>query len=44
MPNGYWQKPLRIDLSTGTHAVEPLAEADLRHFIGGAGLGAETLR
>lgn len=40
MPNGYWQKLLRIDLSTGTRSVEPLAEADLRRFIGGAGLGA----
>src|SRR5512139_2484968 len=44
MPNGYWQKLLRVDLSTGTHTVEPLAEADLKRFIGGAGLGAEILR
>ena len=44
MPNGYWHKLLRVDLSRGTHMVEPLAEADLRRFIGGAGLGAEILR
>ena len=44
MSNGYWHKLLRIDLSRGTHTVESLAEADLRQFIGGAGLGAEILR
>jgi aldehyde:ferredoxin oxidoreductase len=35
---------LRVDLSRHTHVVEPLAEADLRRFIGGAALGAEILR
>jgi aldehyde:ferredoxin oxidoreductase len=44
MADGYWRKLLRVDLSRGTHAVEPLADADLKRFIGGAGLGAEILR
>ena len=44
MPNGFWQKILRIDLTRGIYTVESLAEADLRRFIGGAGLGAEILR
>ena len=41
MPNVYWQKLLRVDLSRGTHAVETLDEVDLKRFIGGAVLGAE---
>jgi aldehyde:ferredoxin oxidoreductase len=44
MPNGYWQKLLRVDLTTGAHSVEPIPEADLKRFVGGAGLGAEILR
>jgi len=44
MADGYWHTLLRIDLSRGTHAVETLDEADLKRFIGGAGLGAEILR
>ncbi len=44
MGDGYWRKLLRVDLSRGTHTVEILDEADLKRFIGGAGLGAEILR
>jgi len=44
MSNGYWQKLLRIDLTTRTITTEPIAEDDLRKFVGGAGLGAEVLR
>ena len=44
MSNGYWQKLLRIDLTTRTITTEPIAEDDLRKFVGGAGLAAEILR
>ena len=44
MNNGYWQRLLRVDLTNGTASVEPIAEDDLKQFIGGAGLGAEILR
>lgn len=44
MPNGYWQKLLRVDLTSGKTSVEPIDEDDLRLFIGGAGLAAEILR
>jgi aldehyde:ferredoxin oxidoreductase len=44
MSNGYWQKTLRVDLSTQTITVEHIEEADLKQFLGGAGLGAEILR
>ena len=44
MKNGYWQRLLRINLTTRTAEVEPIAEEDLRGFVGGAGLGAEILR
>jgi aldehyde:ferredoxin oxidoreductase len=44
MKNGYWQKLLRIDLTNKKTLVEPIAEEDLRRFIGGAGLAAEILR
>ncbi len=44
MKNGYWQKLLRIDLTNKKILVEPIAEEDLRRFIGGAGLAAEILR
>jgi aldehyde:ferredoxin oxidoreductase len=44
MANGYWQKLLRVDLSTGKHTVEEISEKDLKRFIGGAGLAAEVLR
>jgi aldehyde:ferredoxin oxidoreductase len=44
MSNGYWQKLLRVDLSTRKTSVEPIAEQDLKRFIGGAGLGGEILR
>lgn len=44
MNNGCWQRLLRVDLTSGTASVEPIAEDDLKQFIGGAGLGAEILR
>ncbi|MHC4113235.1 MAG: aldehyde ferredoxin oxidoreductase family protein, partial [Planctomycetota bacterium] len=44
MKNGYWQKLLRVDLTNHKSTVEPIAEKDLKDFIGGAGLGAEILR
>ena len=44
MGNGYWQKTLRVDLSTKSVLVEPIEEEDLRTYIGGAALGAEILR
>ncbi|MHC4087839.1 MAG: aldehyde ferredoxin oxidoreductase family protein, partial [Planctomycetota bacterium] len=44
MKNGYWQKMLRVDLTNHKSIVEPIAEKDLKDFIGGAGLGAEILR
>lgn len=44
MGNGYWQKTLRVNLTTGDIRIEPIQEDDLKAFIGGAGLGAEILR
>jgi len=44
MNGGYWQRALRIDLTERTTEVQPIDPADLRRFIGGAGLGAEILR
>ena len=44
MANGYWQRLLRINLTTRTAEVEPIAEEDLKRFVGGAGLGGEILR
>ncbi|UCE46437.1 MAG: aldehyde ferredoxin oxidoreductase family protein [Phycisphaerales bacterium] len=44
MGNGYWQKILRVDLSTSDVSVEPIDEEDLKKYLGGAGLGAEILR
>jgi aldehyde:ferredoxin oxidoreductase len=44
MGNGYWQKFLRVDLTNKKTSVEPIAEEDLKRFIGGAGLAAEILR
>lgn len=44
MANGYWQKMLRVDLTSRKVSVEDIAEDDLRNFIGGAALGAEILR
>jgi len=44
MGNGYWQKILRVDLSTKDVSVEPIDEEDLKKYLGGAGLGAEILR
>jgi len=44
MGNGYWQKTLRVNLTTGDIRIEPIEENDLKAFIGGAGLAAEILR
>jgi len=44
MRNGYWQKLLMVDLTNKKTSVEPIAEEDLKRFIGGAGLAAEILR
>ena len=44
MSNGYWQKLLRVDLTTRKTSVETIEEQDLKRFIGGAGLGGEILR
>ena len=44
MKNGYWQRLLRIDLTSRTAQVEPIAEDELKRFVGGAGLAAEILR
>jgi aldehyde:ferredoxin oxidoreductase len=44
MGNGYWQKTLRVNLTTGDIRVEAIKEKDIKAFIGGAGLGAEILR
>ena len=41
--NGYAGKVLRVDLSSGTIAPEPLNEAWARDFIGGKGLGFRYL-
>ncbi|NQT85381.1 aldehyde ferredoxin oxidoreductase family protein [bacterium] len=44
MANGYWQRLLRVNLTTRETQTEAIEEADLKRFIGGAGLGAEILR
>jgi len=44
MNNGYWQRLLRINLTTRKVQVDPISEDDLKAFVGGAGLGAEILR
>ena len=44
MNNGYWQKLLRIDLTTRTCTVEPIPLDELKAFVGGAGLAGEILR
>ncbi len=43
MPFGYHGTYLRIDVSSGTAKCVPLAEAVLRQFIGGSGLGVKLL-
>ncbi len=43
MPFGYHGCYLRIDVSTGTAEHVPLADAVLRQFIGGSGLGVRLL-
>ena len=44
MGNGYWQKTLRVNLTTGDIRVEDIDEKDLKAFLGCAGLAAEILR
>jgi len=44
MSNGYWQRLLRVDLTSRTVRTEAIDESDLKQFVGGAGLGAEVLR
>ena len=43
MGNGYWQKLLRVDLTSKKRSVEAIEEKDLKRFIGGAGLATEIL-
>ncbi len=43
MPFGYHGSYLRIDVSLGTAEYVPLADAVLRQFIGGSGLGVKLL-
>jgi len=43
MPYGYHGSYLRIDLSSGAAERVPLADAVLRQFIGGSGLGVKLL-
>jgi aldehyde:ferredoxin oxidoreductase len=38
-PGGYFGKALLVDLNTGSGEAEPIEEAVLRSYIGGAGLG-----
>ena len=43
MAYGYWNKILRVDLTAGTVATEPVADEVWRTCIGGAGFGAKVL-
>src|SRR5262245_38891098 len=43
MPSGYHGSYLRIDVSVGTARYVPIADAVLRQFIGGRGLGVKLL-
>ena len=40
---GYWQKLLRVDLSSSTYKVEDIDEKSLKLLLGGAALGAKYL-
>ena len=44
MGNGFYQKMLRVNLTTRQTKTEFIPDEDLRKFIGGAGLGGEILR
>lgn len=44
MGTGVWNKLLRVDLSAGTVAEEPIADALFRKYVGGAGIGALILK
>ncbi|NPV88081.1 aldehyde ferredoxin oxidoreductase family protein [Coprothermobacteraceae bacterium] len=43
MMGGYMNRILRVNLSTREYSVEPIAEALIKNFIGGRGLGAKML-
>jgi aldehyde:ferredoxin oxidoreductase len=43
MPDGYYGRLLRVDLSSGAWAVDPLPEPVLRRCVGGIGLGTALL-
>jgi aldehyde:ferredoxin oxidoreductase len=43
MDNGYWQKLLRVNLSTRQIKIEDIAEDDLKKYIGGAGLAGKII-
>ena len=43
MNNGYWQKLLRVNLTTRQTRVEDIPEDDLKRYIGGAGLAGKII-
>jgi aldehyde:ferredoxin oxidoreductase len=43
LPGGYAGRLLRVDLSAGRAWAEPWSPADMRTYLGGAGLGAKVL-
>jgi aldehyde:ferredoxin oxidoreductase len=43
LPGGYAGRLLRVDLSAGRTWAEPWSPADMRTYLGGAGLGAKVL-
>ena len=43
MGNGYWQKVLRVDLSTGKIITEEVSEDIWKLYLGGSGYGAKVL-
>lgn len=43
MPQGYWNKVLRVDLSSGAISVDKVTEEVWKLCVGGAGFGAKVL-
>ncbi len=43
MGNGYWEKVLRVDLSSGAVTVENVSEEIWKRYLGGSGFGAKVL-
>jgi len=43
MPNGYWNRVLRVDLTTGETRIEEVSEEVWKLCVGGAGYGAKVL-